>query len=253
MATLNDQKQLSEKNEVIGWLGQILKESFFGVIKRYCGTFVGKYWLTGVLPAFRDGFSPLTATEVLSLDERYESLCGFTQEDVNAIVTRALPENERASALDSLKRWYNGYQFSPTLPGSKNIRLYNPQLVFTHLRKFVSGSAPPSPIDEANAVHSAAVLSGVSEKGPVTISDLTGMLVSKTDASILTELSFRESMQEHETRSQNVTWSLLYYLGLVTFHKDLGPREGVYYLCAPNSTMVHLVSPGIPCLGECCY
>ena|ERR1700722_2343548 len=151
------------------------------------------------------------------------------------------------------KRWYNGYKFSPTLSGSEDRLVYNPQLVFVHLRKVVSSSAPLSFADEANAVHTATVLSIVSETGPVAISDLIGMLFSKTEARILHELSFREVMREQETRSKNVTLSLLYYLGIVTFHKDSSSEEGVYNLCASNSTMVHLVSPGISCLGECCY
>jgi hypothetical protein len=253
MAALKDQTHWSERKQVIGWLEEILGQDFFGVIKRYCGKNVKKYWITGVLPAFRNDISPLIALEMLSLDEKYQSLCGFTQEDVDAIVTRTVPKDHRDSTLQSLKRWFNGYQFSPTLPGSKNIHLYNPQLVFGHLRKFVPGSPPPSPIDEANTVHSAAVLSIVSEDGPVTITDLIGMLLSKTEARILKELSFIDSMQKREKREADVTWSLLYYLGLVTFHKDVGSEEGLYSLCAPNSTMTHLVSPGISCLGECCY
>jgi hypothetical protein len=103
MAALSDRKRLSEKNEVIGCLEELIKSEFLGIIKESCGTSVAKYWLTGVLPAFRDGVSSLTATELISSDERYQSLCGLTQEDVNAIVTRALPEDRRPSTLDSLK------------------------------------------------------------------------------------------------------------------------------------------------------
>jgi hypothetical protein len=254
MAALSDRKCLSENSQIIRWLGILLKSGFFAMIKQNCGRSVEKYWLTGVLPVFRDGVSPLTATQLISFQERYQSLCGFTQADVDSIVMRALrefSENEQKSTLASLKRWYNGYMFSPASSNSKE-PLYNPQLVFGHLDNITSGSTPPSFIDEANAVHTATVLSIVSETGPVTISDLIGMLSSRTGASILYELSFVEVLQEQETRSKNVTLSLLYYLGIVTFHKDPCSQKGRHSLCAPNSTMVHLVSPGISCLGECC-
>jgi Predicted AAA-ATPase len=219
---------------------------------------VGKYWLTGVLPAFRDWFSPLTATQIISFDPQYQSLCGFAQEDVNAIVMRALPEGKRASTLDSLKRWYNGYMFSHAEYGSENPTLYNPQQVFVYLRKTISGSAPPL-YDEANAVHTAKVLSLVGETGPVTIYDLVSMLSTKVNTSILTELSFLELMQEQEMWSSNVIWSLLYYLGVVTFcggyklSKE-GNAQSVpwepYSLHVPNDGMYQRVSPWNVVLGR---
>jgi hypothetical protein len=250
MAALSDRTRLPERKQIIEWLEDLLKSEFFAVIKQHCGKSVAKYWLTGVLPAFRDGISPLTATQLISFHEQYQSLCGFTQEDVEAIVIRALrdfPESERTSTLASLRRWYNGYMFSSTSSGSKNIPLYNPQLVFVHLKNTISGPAPASYIDEANAVHTSRVLSVVGETGPVTIHTLIDMLSSKANAHILNELSFDELMQEQEMRSKDVTWSLLYYLGIVSFFEDSGRHS----LRAPNGTMVRLVSPRMPCLEEC--
>ena len=201
-----------------------------------------KYWLTGVLPAFRDGISPLTATRVISFDQQYQSLCGFTQEDVEAIVSRALhhfPEKERDLALKALKHWYNGYKFCP-MSGSEIPWLYNPQLVFIHMEKMISGSSHMPYLDEANAVHGAIVLSAVGDTGDVTIHHLMDMLstsTNRTQARIFSELSYLELMQEG--RSGEMTWSLLYYLGIVTHHQDKG------YLCIPNFSMSRLVSPDL--------
>jgi len=195
-----------------------------------------KYWLTGVLPAFRDGISPLTD---ISLQQRYHSLCGFTQEDVDAIVKRALSEDKRTDTLHSLKYRHNGYRFSPTSSGSENPTLYNPQLVFVHLGNAISDLAPES----YNAVHTSTVLSLVGKTGPVTISNLIDMFHEDAKAQVLKEFSLIELMEDLETRP-NVTWSLLYYLGIVTFSKTSG------YLRVPNATMNHLVSPGSR-LGGC--
>jgi hypothetical protein len=242
MTALEKRERLAESQQAISQLAELLKHEFFAVIKEVCGKSVKKYWLTGVLPAFRDGISPLTATEVISFDQEYQSLCGLTQEDVNAIVTRALPESERASTLDTLKRWYNGYMFSPHC--AKNPTLYNPQQVFVHLRKTIFGSAPLNYTDEANAVHTAKVLSLVRETGPVTIYDLVSMLSTKASANIMSELSFIELMEEHERRSSNITWSLLYYIGVVTFCEGSEDQErGRHSLRVPNDSMDHLVSP----------
>lgn len=228
--------------QAIRWLADLLKPEFFAVIKEFCGKSVKKYWLTGVLPAFRDGSSPLTATEVISFRPQYQSLCGFTQEDVNAIVTRALPESERASALDSLKRWYNGYMFSPHRP--ENPTLYNPQQVFVYLRNFMSGSVPLSYTDHANTVHTRRVLSIVGEIGPVTIYTLVSMLSTKASANILSEISFFELMQEHEMSTWDMTWSLLYYQGIVVFCEESDyQKERAHRLRVPNDAMDHAVSP----------
>jgi hypothetical protein len=240
---------LPESKQAIRWLEVLLKAEFFAVIKKSCGESVAKYWLTGVLPAFRDGISPLTATQVISFDERYYSLCGLTQNDVNAIVERALPKGARVYTLNSLRRWYSGYMFSPAASSSESPTVYNPQLVFVHLRNVISNEVPPSYTDEANAVHTATVLSVVGEKGRVTISDLTNMLYANVTACILRELSFVELMQEQ--RPRDATWSLLYYLGIVTFSKDSCRPPGTWSLCVPNVTMVYLVSLGTSFLGGC--
>jgi hypothetical protein len=256
MAALSDRTYLPEEKQTIKSLEVLLKSEFFAVMKQACGKSVEKYWLTGVLPAFRDGISPLTSTTIISFHERYQSLCGFTQGDVKAIITRALrdfPGIDPVHTLNSIKRWYNGYLFSPTSSGSEDLTLYNPQLVFVHLYNTLSGPAPTSYIDEANAVHTSTILSVVGENGPVTIHNLIDMAFSKATvrARILSELSFAELMKEEILRTEDVTWSLLYYLGIVTFYKDSDCPKGTDSLRAPNVTMVRLVSPRMACLEEC--
>ena len=257
MSALGDRKRMSEMTQAISWMEKLLKSQFFGMIKQACGGSVAKYWVTGVLPAFRDGISPLLATRVISFDKEYHSICGFTQEDVSAIVKRALPETDVTPTLHYLKYWYNGYKFSfPGYPRDpedpEDPTLYNPQHVFVHLRNAINGVELPSYAIEANAVHTTAVLSAVGETGPVTIHDLIGMLYTSAQAKILTELSFAELTREHETRQKDVTWSFLFYLGLVTFTRYSGVGEGgTHTLHTPNGSMRHLVSPEMSCLGRC--
>jgi hypothetical protein len=155
------------------------------------------------------------------------------QKDVDAIVLQALhhfPDKERKKALQSLQLWYNGYKFC--LSGTEIPLLYNPQLVFVHLEKMVTGSSHMPHFDEANAVHSATVLSAVSETANVTTHHLMDMLSTNgnhTKASISSELSYLELMQEG--CSAQVSWSLLYYLGIITHHKESG------FLWVPNRSM----------------
>jgi Predicted AAA-ATPase len=118
-----------------------------------------KYWLTGVLPAFRDGISPLTAVNIISDMPKYHGLCGLTEVEVEAITKAYLgPEStaeEIPNATDTLRRWYNGYRFCAT-PSEGLNSLYNPQLVFTHLRHLRDDHKEKhdfEPKDEIEAIH----------------------------------------------------------------------------------------------------
>jgi hypothetical protein len=212
-------------------------------MKRVTGVVVRKYWLTGVLPAFRDGISPLSATTVISMLPQYHGLCGLTKEEVEAIAKKYLASthtlNHIKSTVALMKSWYDGYVFCP--PGhDKSLspsRLFNPQLVFTHLRAVSLKSAWLNPRKEANATHSAIVLSAITGQG-ITSFDLATSLSGNIDVSIMTEFGPRELKrlgQDH-----NLTWSLLYYLGVIT-HNDDNPS-----MCLPNASMRFLVSTSIP-------
>jgi hypothetical protein len=76
----------------------------------------------------------LTAVNIISDKPKYHGLCGLTEVEVEAITKAYLgPEStaeDISKATDTLRRWYDGYRFSSSTLNS----LYNPQLVFTHLR-----------------------------------------------------------------------------------------------------------------------
>src|SRR5437764_1377897 len=82
------------------------------------------------------------------------------------------------------------------------------------------------------------VLSVMGEPGIVTFHHLMDLLYSKKTTNVLTELSYRELMQKW---SEDKTYYLLFYLGILTFDKDSG------YLSVPNRCMHQLVSPKVSC------
>jgi len=147
-----------------------LKSQFFGVIKNAVSQeIVVKYWLTGVLPAFRDGISPLTAVNIISNKTEYHGLCGLTADEVQTITQaylgpRSTPD-EISKATDTLRKWYNGYQFSSSTLCEG---LYNPQLVFTHLRHLRKDKRDEQgfePKDEIEAIHTEKVLNAIPNEG----------------------------------------------------------------------------------------
>jgi hypothetical protein len=217
-------------------VADVFKTQFFAVMKKAMGVVVRKYWLTGVLPAFRDGISPLSATAIISKLPQYHGLCGFTREEVDAIAAKYLASthspDQIKSAVRLMKAWYNGYLFGHG-QSLEISRLFNPQLVFTHLRAISLKSAWLNPREEANGTHSAIVLSAMGGRD-IASSDLLSVLNNNLDVTILNE--FGPSELQRLGQDRQLTWSFLYYLGVVT-HND---ESSSFRL--PNATMRFIVS-----------
>ena len=121
---------------------EVLKSRFFVVLKSACSSVVQKCWITSVLPAFRDGISPLCATDDISSRPQFNSLCSLMQEEVSSITRtflHTLPVQRLDLIQEELKRWFGGYTFSsgassmtPSTPSTPST-LYNPQEVFNYL------------------------------------------------------------------------------------------------------------------------
>lgn len=210
------------------------------------GRVVQKYWLTGVLPAFRDGISPLTATEVISMWPEYSHACGLTGEEVR-MITEAylgskLSSDELEQQLRIIKGWYNGYKFCPSEDSGSASRLYNPQLFFTHLRTVGQSRGHVNPFIEANATHNSSVLKAISTDGDMKADGLLPLLCGNLRATVMTEFGAPEVQQIG--RNANITWTLLYYFGVIT-HGD--GKE----LRIPNTTNHHLVCS--PCCDLCLF
>ena len=72
-------------------------------------------------------FSGLNNPQDLSLDDRYATMLGYTQSELEMVfkpwIHRLAEKNKRTieQELAEIKHWYNGYQFSP-----EGVRVYNP-------------------------------------------------------------------------------------------------------------------------------
>lgn len=115
----------------------ILK-GFFGVLKaQEISGRLRLVFITGISKFARVSiFSDLNNLDDLSLDERYDAVLGYTQEELNANFSTQLDglaeklEMGKESLLAEIRRWYNGYRFtdSPT-------QVYNPFSVLSLLGK----------------------------------------------------------------------------------------------------------------------
>ncbi|KAG0347172.1 hypothetical protein BG004_008328, partial [Podila humilis] len=187
------------------------------------GVVISKYFLTGVTPAFRAGFSPLTAVAIISNKPSLQGICGFSETEVAAVVKHYLRMNDQEAdpLLHSIRRLYNGYCFALTDDEESSSPLplvYNPHLVFHYLSNFQSEGFVAKP-EESTAVHSTRILKSIADVGEFSVNDLVDLIVSKSvQSKIITEFGYSELLSVGKDRE--ITWSLLFYLGILT----LGPN-----------------------------
>ena len=226
-------------------VANLFKTQFFVIMKRAMGDVVQKYWLTGVLPAFRDGISPLAATSVISMLPQFHGLCGLTYDEVNAIAQKYLGCTHRPDSISArMRNWYNGYIFCPYRNGGVKLdRLFNPQLVFTHLHALSAKVLWLRPDMDADAIPSSIVLAAI--KGHGISDDLLPLLGGDLSVNIKYEFG------PHEVRCTgqdlSLTWSLLYHLGVITHNEENALMR------IPNAFVRCLVSPILFSLAASCW
>ena len=221
-----DQKQRDRFEK----LAHLFKTQFFSPMKD-AGSTIQKYWLTGVLPAFRDGISPLAATDIISSRPEYNGLCGFTDDEVSVIARTYLSPSPAADielALDEIKRWDGGYNFSPDGGAKSLLTLYNPQQVFGHLRALKEKTE----IRHGEHLHSSTILRAISV-GPIPFRDFfLEALLGHLEATIMT--AFGPVDMKRIAIDRDITWTLLYYFGVFTCGEARRLR-------IPNQAMTGLV------------
>jgi hypothetical protein len=104
---ITDRKTAAEVRSVLRDLYSVIKES--DKLLRFC-------LLAGVSKFSKVSlFSGLNNLQDLSLDRRYATLCGYTEQDVSRLFADRMAGVDR----EELRRWYNGYNFLGE-------RVYNP-------------------------------------------------------------------------------------------------------------------------------
>ncbi len=212
-------------------MADLLKKQFFSILKQaYFNGIVQKYWLTGVLPAFRDGVSPLSVVDVISKDSEYNDLCGLTNEEVHSIASAYLGHGQDLEAtLQEMKTWFNGYRFS----SQSTVTLYNPQQVFSHLKSLHSNNRDHA-VEDIDAAHSANVLDIIRNVEFVPDFFATA-LDNRLSNKIKSNFGPGELLQLGK-EDEDLAKNLLFYFGVLTYASDSTT------LCIPNVTMRRFVS-----------
>jgi hypothetical protein len=177
-----------------------------------------------VLPVFRDGTSPLITTDIISHLPEFNGLCGFTRDEVSAIAQAYLSSHspqEIESAEITLKGWYNGYRFCREgTDGTET--LYNPHLVFKHLRGIAEKNMYMKPVEEITAVHISKVLGAMPDEGD---SQFLRIFLRIMLSTFVTEIAYDFGPKEvlQVGKNESITASILYYLRFC--YRELTPTS----------------------------
>ena len=211
--------------------GDSFLKSFFKVIKAGLeSNAVRRCYITGVLPITIDDLtSGFNVAEIITLEESFTSMLGFTQSEMEIYLDAVFEEyeidREHFEVIKTiLKKYYNGYKFSPDAE-----TLYNSTILSFFLKKFVmnGGKIPEDFIDDniRTDINWVKRLAGSSENARDMIDTLIYNREIRYD-SVMVKSKFNMK-QFFEPSSFPVS---LLYLGMLTFYDR-------YTMTFPNQTL----------------
>ena len=212
--------------------------SFFATLK--AGTDSGaleRLFVTGVSPvAMDDVTSGFNIGRNLSLDQRFNAMLGFTEDEVRGALNTYHAAGAMAEhpddALATMREWYNGYRFAANAPKD----VYNTDMVLYYLAESIGPGGPPEELIDDNVRVDYGKLRHLLNAG----GRLNGNfdLLRSAMAEGRAECRVRRSFPLRELDNRDNFLSLLHYFGLLSM-RDAAPGEPE--LAVPNQTAHHLL------------
>jgi hypothetical protein len=212
----------------------VLKTLFKAVKSGATGQGIDRVFITGVSPVvLSDLISGCNVAENISLQARFNDLCGFWESDIATALNQItqdcqLPVEKATEALDMMRTFYNGYRFSY----DTDQLIYNPTLALYFMKQFQQNGQYPRQILDYNLAM---------DRGKITyISQLPGGdqlildVVSEEQPLSIQQLADRFGVEDmlQATKDNTSMASLLYYFGVLTL--DGRTSLGKLVLKIPN-------------------
>ena len=213
--------------------------SFFAVIKN--GTesrVIERLFVTGVSPlVLSDVTSGFNIGNNISTRELFNSMIGFTQEEVEKLVDyyiseKAIRKEDRAIILDAMSLNYNNYTFS----AKTDERLYNSDMVLYYINTYLTdGKLPTDLLDQNVRTDYGKLRFLITEKGKLNGNfNVLKELLDKgiTSGELIKSFSIGELIHTKKFKS------LLFYFGLITIKENTFANDFTYII--PNKTIKSL-------------
>jgi hypothetical protein len=195
---------------------------------------ISRIFMTGVSPIMLDDMtSGFNIAKNITLDKRFSTMLGFTQDEVEQMIDYYNVESDsmKKKALKDMKTFYNGYLFNEN---SKE-RVYNPDMVLHFMDAFQYGEYPREMMDmniktdyesflrKAFGVSKRNVHSNLqrllkeSNKNP---NEITTFEEINEKDEIITKLKSMFPLEAISGKDEII--SLMYYMGMLTIDSPIG-------------------------------
>lgn len=207
-------------------------KTFFKVIKsgHQEGT-ISRTFITGVLPITMDDLSSgYNVAEFITLDPRFSGLVGFTQSEVDSLVSQVYQDYElepktRNEVTALIKNHYNGYQF---LLNQKE-KLYNSTILMYFLKPLSFHKEIPKYLTDENLKIDVSWIRRLTASIPEKTQALVGQLA--IDGQIPYDDNFlKEKFNMSQFFEEGYFPISFFYLGMLT-------RESEFIMQVPNTNM----------------
>jgi hypothetical protein len=181
---------------------------------------VNRIFITGISPVMIDDLtSGFNIAENLTLVERYNSMMGFTRQEVGWLMDETGVNSDFINV--DMEWYYNGYLFHQDATD----RVYNPSMMLYFFNQIINEQKVPKNIIDDNLKTDYGRLQRLTQNE----TNRDTLLQIVRDEGIVTEVQSKFSIDQLYDDKYFV--SLLFYMGLLTIEK---PDFGKIRLCIPN-------------------
>ncbi len=205
------------------------------LFKRFKPSFT-RILMMGVSPVTMDDVtSGYNIASALTLDEQFNEMLGFSDEEVRQIIRYyneagafSLDEEE---TLEAMRPWYDGYCFSE-YADVKNHHVFNTDMVLYYLKSFLNNGRQPADKIDPNTKTDYAKLDRIVRLDKIE-GDRKGVLLEIAQNGF-TYGRVKRSFPANQLTDPNMFKSLLFYYGMVTIK---GMRGAQCILGIPNNNV----------------
>ncbi|MDR2814459.1 MAG: ATP-binding protein [Prevotellaceae bacterium] len=197
-----------------------LVRDFYETLKIGTSDVMKRIFITGISPVMlNDLTSGFNIATNLTLEEQYNEMMGFTQEEVNALMKETGVNPELINV--NMELYYNGYLFHD----EGEHRVYNPSMILFFFNQLLKTKKPPRKLIDDNLKTDYGRLQRLVENE----NNRNKVMQITKDNGIVSEIISQFPLDRMYSDEYFV--SLLLYMGLLTIDKF---EEGAHHLKIPN-------------------
>jgi hypothetical protein len=207
-------------------------KNFFKTMKNATkeGT-IDRVFITGVLPITIDDLaSGYNIAEFITLEEKFETMMGFTREETGQLIDEIYRDYEidpgtRPLVNEVITGNYNGYRFVD--PGGEGI--FNSTILMYFMKKFIDYRKIPEYMIDVNLKTDISWVKRLTASNPANTGELVNQLLIDNRLSY-NKLALSEKFSMSQFFEKSFYPISFYYLGMLTKRDD-------QYMCLPNLNM----------------